>query len=307
MTRKYRILGAPFNRTSHRPTANNTVEPLRRCDGDDWYCLEEWIAVRTRNWQSDIEDIGDLHIDDNVASLLVAGEVDKGANHYMQQLRDAAYQCYANGQFPIIIGGDHSIALGSVQAALDYYQSDNNERVAVIWFDAHGDLNRQARGNLHGKPLAIMTNLNEKSSDWLPSSRAILKMEDLFHIGLRDLMLSEREVVERYETNFYDMETLDARGINAVIDELLLKLQEYDRFYISFDYDVLDGIEHRACATPNVGGMTLREALTAVHRLASDEKCVGFDIVEYLPELDDNGVGKHSVIKLIDAVWGFRR
>jgi arginase len=75
---------------------------------------------------------------------------------------------------------------------------------------------------------------------------------------------------------------------------------------LSFDYDALDGSIYRACATPNVGGLSAREAIHLVYSVASSPKFVGADFVEYMPELDDNGVSKELMIKLIDAVWGFR-
>ncbi len=108
------------------------------------------------------------------------------------------------------------------------------------------------------------------------------------------------------QANAKTLSLLDQIGMQGVLDQLMAKLEHFDRVYLSFDYDALDGSTFRACATPNVGGLSAREAVHLVHTLAANPKFVGADFVEYLPELDPQSVSKELMVKLIDAVWGVR-
>ncbi|KLV10018.1 arginase [Photobacterium ganghwense] len=299
------IIGAPFNQLGFVPTDNNTVQPLREPDERCWLGLTEWIAVRNQRWGGDIRDMGDVLPDARVRQHLHDGKKEQALAAYCQLLHPQVLATYQQGRVPIILGGDHSITVGTLQATLDYFQP-RNESVAVVWIDAHADCNDSPASNLHGKPLAML--MGEYCyNGWQVASDSLLKPESVYYVGVRDLMPNEAALLERHGITNYNMEYIDRHGFRQMLSTLVEQLEiHYDRFFVSFDYDSLDGAIYRACATPNVGGLTAREALTLVHTLAAHPKFVGMDLVEYLPEKDDNGVSKELMIKLIDAVWGFR-
>ncbi|OLQ92139.1 arginase [Vibrio panuliri] len=306
MARRYDIIGAPFNQLGFFNTTENTVEGLRRMDERTWVGLSDWIHARNSRWRSEIRDVGDVIPNNKVIDFIAQKRNEEALAEYSNQLKSKVLHSYQSGRFPITIGGDHSISVGTLLATLDFYQNQRNERVAIVWVDAHADCNSSLESNLHGKPLAMLTN-EYCHNGWSVPEELALSSEQIFYIGVRDYMPSEYEFIQRGGVTNYDMPHLDTVGMQSVLTELLDEVdRRFDRVYLSFDYDVLDGSIFRSCATPSVGGISAREAIHLVHTIASSPKFVGADFVEYLPELDSTGVSKELMVKLIDAVWGFR-
>ncbi|WP_434362537.1 arginase family protein [Parasalinivibrio latis] len=306
MKRSFDVIGAPFNQLGFVTTNDNTVDALRRVDGNSWNALSEWMEIRNQRWGSDITDLGDVQPDDVVLNLIEAGQKEQALIEYSARLKEKVISSFENHRTPIVIGGDHVISVGTVQAALDYYQRQRGEKTAVIWIDAHADCNNSQQSNLHGKPLALLMD-RYSHNGWEVEQGLELEPGDIYYLGVRDLMLNEAALIKDLGIKNYSMDIIDDRGLRNVMDELLSILESrYDRFFVSFDYDCLDGALFRSCATPNVGGFSARETLMMIGKLAAHNKFVGIDFVEYLPELDNNGVSKELMIKLIDAVWGFR-
>ncbi len=306
MTRSYDIIGAPFNQLGCVTTTQNTVDGLRQMDERTWIGLTDWMGVRVSRWGARICDLGDVQPNNKVKTCIESAKKESALAEYSEQLKSKVLSSYRSGNTPITIGGDHSIAVGTLLATLEHYQQNKNEKVAIVWIDAHADCNSTLDSNLHGKPLAMLTN-EYSHNGWSIEPEVTLSPDSIFYIGVRDLMPSEYEFIKRTGIANFGMTHLDTVGIQAVLIELMEKIDsQFDRVYLSFDYDVLDGSVYRACATPNVGGLSAREALHIVHTIASSPKFVGADFVEYMPELDTNGVSKELMVKLIDAVWGFR-
>ncbi|MDO6686429.1 MULTISPECIES: arginase family protein [unclassified Agarivorans] len=306
MTKRFDIIGAPFNHLGCVITKQNTVNGLRQAGQNTWVGLSNWIDVRNSRWDADIKDCGDVSPSSEVMGLLEAEQKVSALADYGDALCAAVLNSFYQGRIPITIGGDHSIAVGTLQAVMTFYQKQRDKKVAVIWVDAHADCNDKLDGNLHGKPLAM---LMDKYPDkvWDIDPERVLKPQDIYYIGVRDVMPNEQRLISELGIRHYGMPSIDSLGINGVISSLMTELNDnYDHIYLSFDYDALDGSIYRACATPNVGGLSAREAIHLVYSVASSPKFIGADFVEYMPELDDNGVSKELMIKLIDAVWGFR-
>lgn len=306
MAKAFDVIGAPFNLLGCRPTKQNTVNGLRHNDQNGDVGLSEWIEVRNSRWGANIVDRGDIALCTTITDLIATNKQAQGLSSYTEQLKQQVLASYDKGRIPITIGGDHSIAVGSVQAALDHYQMRQGKRVALIWIDAHADCNDSSVGNLHGKPVTmLMGNAHEKLESREP--KALLKPNDLYYAAVRDLMPNEDAIIKQHSIINYDMAAIESHGINHVLNQLIKIIDsEYDHFYVSFDYDALDGSIFRACGTPNVGGLSAREAIHLIYGLANHDKFVGIDFVEYMPELDDQGISKQLMLKLIDAVWGYR-
>ncbi|WP_260258383.1 arginase family protein [Vibrio intestinalis] len=305
MKRGFDLIGAPFNQLGILPTKQNTVDGLRRLNETSWIGLSDWLDVRTTRWQADIIDHGDINSDSKVQVLIDQGLKEQALAEYSRALHAKVLASYQAGRTPITIGGDHSIAVGTVQATLDYFQKAQGKRVAIIWVDAHADCNDSLASNLHGKPLALLMD-QYAHNGWQVEPELVLNPTDVYYVGVRDLMLNEHELMNKHGMVNFDMNTVERIGIEGVLEQLVSIIDErYDAVYVSFDYDALDGTHFRACGTPNVGGLSAREALHLVYGLAQHEKFVGIDFVEYLPELDSEEISKELMIKLIDAVWGF--
>ncbi|SKC31049.1 Arginase [Photobacterium piscicola] len=306
MKKGFDIIGAPFNQLGCVTTDKNTVDGLREMDEGSWVGLTDWIQVRTQRWASDIIDIGDVAVTSDVKHFIDHGDKDNALLNYTNSLKSTLLKSYQNNRIPITIGGDHSIAVGTLQATMEFFQKGKGKKVAVVWVDAHADINNSLDSNLHGKPLALLMN-QYPYNEWNMPADIAINPQDVYYIGIRDVMRNEFDLINELNITNYDMAFIEEHGFNNVIKSLMTTLeQDYDHIYLSFDYDALDGCIFRACATPNVGGLTAREALRLVYMLASSPKFIGADFVEYMPELDDNGISKELMVKLIDAVWGFR-
>ncbi|EIT7026889.1 arginase family protein [Vibrio vulnificus] len=301
------MIGAPFNQLGCYVTNQNPVEQFRQLDEKTGQGLSQWMAIRNNRWDADINDCGDVAVSSDVLSMLASGKKGQALALYSNELQQRLIESYQQGRVPITIGGDHSIAVSTVQATLNFYQHQQEKRVAVIWVDAHADCNNQLASNLHGKPIALLMN-QYPHNGWRIEISSTLSPSDVYLIGVRDVMPAEQQLMTQWQISHYSMDMIEQKGIHTIIDTLLTHLdRHYDHIYLSFDYDVLDGAQFRACATPNVGGLSAREALSLVRAVAAHPKFVGADFVEYLPELDESGVSKELMIKLIDSVWGFRQ
>ncbi|MCW8330260.1 arginase family protein [Photobacterium sp. SDRW27] len=306
MVRKFRIVGAPYNHSALVTTKQNTVQALRENDDDAWNGLSDWMDVRNGRWGADIQDLGDVELSGDIQALLERGEKVRALQTYCMALENQLLDVYQSGSVPITIGGDHSIAIATISAALKHYQVNRKEKVAVVWVDAHADCNDSIESNLHGKPLAMLMNRCEHQ-EWQHDPTVNLKPQDIYYVAIRDLMLNEANLIAKNKITCYDMAAIDELGFRQVLTQLMANLDaDYDRIYVSFDYDCLDGSVFRACATPNVGGLSARETLMLVSKLSTSDKFIGIDFVEYLPELDPSRVSKELMVKLIDAVWGYR-
>lgn len=282
------VIGAPLNRFGPVCSGDNPAQALRGAEGG----LDEWMAIRRQRWGADIRDCGDVEPCAEVCKYLGAGDKLAALDAYSAQLKAALLDSFSQGRRPITIGGDHAIAVGSLQAVLQHFQVERGEKVAVVWVDAHADCNDDQEGNLHGKPLAMLMNRWPK---WQ------IAPEQLFYVGVRDIGPNELATI-----SWLTMSQIEEQGIAVATQGLLQKLeQDFDHIYLSFDYDALDGAVFRACATPDIGGLSAREALYMVSKLAASEKFIGAEFVEYLPERDVNGVSHELMVKLIDTAMGF--
>lgn len=306
MKRHFDIIGAPFNQLGFVTTQENTVDGLRKTDQMSCIGLTDWMQIRNGRWDADIIDRGDVEVSDEINALIYSGNKDEVLRVYSHHLKTKVLESYTNNRLPITIGGDHSIAVGTIQAVLSHYQKEKGKKIAIVWVDAHADCNNTLDSNLHGKPLALLMN-QYLHNGWSISCDIALNPQNVFYVAIRDLMQCEYQLINKLNMTSFDMMSIEQQGFNVIVQTLMDKLEsEYDGIYLSFDYDALDGSIFRACATPNVGGLTARESLHLVYSIASSDKFIGAEFVEYMPERDKTGVSKELMVKLVDAVWGFK-
>lgn len=212
-----------------------------------------------------------------------------------QKLSEKVDQVMKEGRFPLVIGGDHSLALGSIKGVLK-----NVPKLGIIWFDAHGDINTDQTtpsGNIHGMPVASLLGLGHEDLYRVGGQEYKIDKKNFVFIGSRDLDAGERAAIKSLGMHVYTMHEIDNLGIKKVMEEAIkIASDGTDGIHVSFDMDVLDPEVAPGTGTKVKGGMGYREAHFSLELIAKSEKLVSVDFVEVNPLLDiENLTGKTSV------------
>lgn len=189
------------------------------------------------------------------------------------------------GHLPLSMGGDHAVAMATVAAAV----KGPAECDAVIWIDAHADLNTpesSPSGNVHGMPMAQLLGLGTLGGDVIWGGGAVLSPEQIVYIGLRNVDPFERSMIADLGIKAFSMTDIDRLGMARVIDEAFEHLGDFSRWHVSLDADALDPQIAPGVGTPVAGGLTFREAHLLMESLAAASKVESVDLVEVNPILD---------------------
>ncbi|MBE7554102.1 MAG: arginase [Anaerolineales bacterium] len=220
------------------------------------------------------------------------------AGEAMYQAGQAAIEA---GHLPLFLGGDHSIAVGTLGGVT------HTGPAGLIWIDAHGDFNTpesSPSGNLHGMPLAALLGLGAADLVNLGRPGPKLQPSEVVLIGVRDLDSQEKVLLKESQVRVYTMREIDERGIAAVAGEALERLSHLPRLHVSLDMDSLDPREAPGVGTPVPGGLTSREAHLLMEIIA-DCACVGsIDVVEINPILDERNQTAKIAVELIASLLG---
>lgn len=221
-----------------------------------------------------------------------------------ESLSKATSEIVEKGNFPLTLGGDHSIAVGSISGISQHY-----ENLGVIWYDAHGDLNvpeESPSGNVHGMPLRILAgdgpdelvNIN----DFTPK----VKPENIVLIGMRDLDEGERKYIKDKNIKTFTMADIDRFGIQEVIERSLeyLKSRNIDGLHFSLDVDALDPAETPGTGTRVMGGLSYRESHFALELLNESKLVTSMDIVEVNPLIDNSNHTAEQAVALLGTFFG---
>ncbi len=210
-----------------------------------------------------------------------------------------------DGVVPLIIGGDHSLGIGTLAGlALD------NRSFGLIWFDTHGDYNSldtTASGNIHGMPLAVANGVGAPELTSIGGIRKKLREENTVIIGARDMDPQEKEQLRQTKITVFTMRDIDQIGMTEVVTQSIkIASQGTDGVHVSFDMDVIDPEEAPGVGTPVPGGVTYREAHLAMELLA-DSGCISsMDFVEVNPILDHQNKTAKLAVGLICSAFGER-
>jgi arginase len=211
----------------------------------------------------------------------------------------------AGGAFPLVLGGDHSVSIGSLAALSAHYSN-----LGVIWFDAHADLNTEERslsGNMHGMSVAAALGHSAFNLSHIPGAGPFVDPSNLVYIGLRDLDVYEQEQIRALGIKSFTMHDIDRIGIQQVVEQALAVVGEgTDGIHISFDMDCLDPREAPGVGTPVPGGLNYREAHFALELLASTNRVTSMDLVEVNPLFDQNRHTARLGVELIASMLGKR-
>ncbi|MCG7339953.1 arginase [Staphylococcus sp. ACRSN] len=209
----------------------------------------------------------------------------------------------SENHFPLILGGDHSIAIGSISGVSQHY---NN--LGIIWYDAHGDLNvpeESPSGNIHGMPLRILAGDGDPSLVEIGGDNPKVKAENIVLIGMRDLDIGEKKYIKENNIKTFTMADVDRIGINQVIEESLSYLKDKtDGIHLSLDVDGLDPVETPGTGTRVLGGLTYRESHFALELLHSSNLITSMDVVEVNPLIDQNNHTAEQAVSLVGSFFG---
>jgi arginase len=213
----------------------------------------------------------------------------------------------ADGDFPLILGGDHSVAVGTV-AGLAHTFRAREEHIGVLWIDAHSDMNTpetSPSGNIHGMPLACCLGRGPKELTHIFGYGPKLRSRDVVLIGLRDVDITERSLVRNSGVTAFTMRDVDERGLRSVMSEALSIVTDRTAgFHLSFDMDVLDPDEAPGVGTPVRGGITYREAHLAMEIICDCDRMLSMEVVEVNPVLDVANRTALLAVELITSVMG---
>jgi arginase len=222
-----------------------------------------------------------------------------------EQLAERVAESFSAGNFPLTLGGDHSISLGSIHGAA------RAKKLGVIWMDAHGDFNTPdttPSGNIHGMPLAALAGFGDARLAHLggATTRAV-DPKNIALLGVRDLDAGERELLRASGATVLAMEQIDREGIYSIINRALqVASRDTDGIYLSLDLDALDPVYVPGVGTPVQGGLTYREAHTACELIAESGKLVALDLVEVNPILDERNRTALLAVELALSALGKR-
>ncbi len=214
-----------------------------------------------------------------------------------------------NGEMPIILGGDHAIAIPTFSAISSYYREQGTE-IGLIWFDAHADINTpetSPSGNIHGMPLATILGHGQQELVNLCGYSPKLNSKFLAHIGARDIDEGERANIERLglRNNFFTMSDIDRRGMAAcVADAIAIASEAPGGYAVTFDVDMIDPRFAPGSGTLVRGGTTYREAHLALEMIAEHGGMRSFEIVEVNPLLDQSNITVELACELILSALG---
>jgi len=210
-------------------------------------------------------------------------------------------------QFPLIIGGDHSIAIGSFAGVASYYKK-KNETLGLIWFDAHADINTpetSPTGNIHGMPLAALLGYGAPELTNVVGFAPKLDPKLCVHVGARDIDAGERELIRKLGIRFFTMREIDERGMKECMDDAIKIASRASGGYgVTFDVDVLDPGDAPGSGTLVRGGLTYREAHLAMEKIAEAGGMRSLEIVEINTALDVNNKTAELGVELILSALG---
>ena len=211
------------------------------------------------------------------------------------------------GGFPVVVGGDHSMAIGTVTGVASHFRK-RDQRFGMLWIDAHADMNTHETspsGNIHGMPLSALVGHGHPDLVGLGGFSPKIQPENVVLIGIRSVDEDEREVVLRSGVNCFEMMKIDARGIGAVVIEALqLALEGVDGLHVSFDVDGVDPEYAPGVGTPVTGGLNYREAHLLMEAAADSGRLASVEMAELNPILDTRNQTGEFVCEMIVSALG---
>ncbi len=304
--RKIGIVGIPLGYGAGRKGSELGATALRSAE-----IRGNLLAGHIRELGYEVKDYGDAEI---IKPSYIAGNRENPK--YLQEMlasceniSNAVKEILQDEAFPVILGGDHSIAAGTFSAISSFFRAQKKE-IGLIWFDAHADINTQktsSSGNLHGMPLAAILGYGEPSLVNLEGFSPKVNPKFCAHIGARDLDLGEKRIIRELgmRGNFFTMSEIDRHGMVACVEDAIkIASQASGGYAVTFDVDMIDPRFAPGSGTLVRGGTTYREAHLALEIIADHGGMRSFEIVEVNPMLDESNITVELAGELILSALG---
>jgi arginase len=219
---------------------------------------------------------------------------------------DAVSTDLAMGHVPLLMGGDHCLAIGSISAVARQCRQEH-KNLRVIWLDAHTDVNTEAispSGNIHGMPVACLLGFGPAELVGWSGERAALSADNLDFIGIRSVDAEEKQAIRKLGLQVFDMRHLDEHGMRNTMTEVLQDVDEDTHLHVSFDLDCLDPMEAPGVGTGVRGGPTYREMQLCMEMIADTGRLASLDVVEINPALDVRNRTAELAVEFIQSLFG---
>ncbi len=299
-TRRIRVLGVPLDMGASRRGVD--MGPS---------------AVRVAGLEARLEALGHRVVDGGNIRVEIAETQAAGSNNarYLKQIAetcqrtgDAVIKTLEEGMTPLVLGGDHSLAAGSISGVAEFYRRQG-QKVGLLWIDAHSDINTpetSPSGNVHGMPLAALLGLGPEPLGNLYGFSPKVSAENTVLIGVRDIDAAERENIRRAGMGeVYTMRDIDERGMRTVMEEALRAAGRGTAgYHVSLDMDWIDPEDAPGVGTPVRGGATYREAHLAMEILADHGRLLSFEVVEVNPVIDEHNRTADLAVELACSAFG---
>jgi arginase len=283
MAQKIRIIGVPMDLGASRRGVDMGPSALRVAG----------LQARIKQLGHQVEDIGNI-------SVKQPEEMSYGEKRakYLAEIADACKDLAGiveksldESMLPVVLGGDHSIAAGSLSGVASYFKK-KEKKVGLIWLDAHGDINTpesSPSGNVHGMPLAAAMGYGATELVELQGFKPKVEPQNISLVGIRDLDSQEKKLAKKSGVHVFTMRDIDERGMREVMsDALKYAMDDTDGISVSLDMDFVDPSDAPGVGTPVRGGVTYREAHLAMEMLADTEAMVSLEVVEINPVIDEH-------------------
>jgi arginase len=223
-----------------------------------------------------------------------------------QTVHDAVLAALQDGHLPLLLGGDHCLAIGSISAVARHCRN-TGKRLRVLWLDAHADFNTQAltpSGNLHGMPVACLCGHGPDGLTGLAGQRPAIDPAWVRQIGIRSVDEGEKRLVQQVGLEVFDMRFIDEHGMRAAMAQALAGLEPDTHLHVSFDVDFLDPDIAPGVATTVRGGPTYREAQLCMEMIADTGRLASLDVMELNPAFDVRNRTAELAVDLIASLFG---
>jgi arginase len=294
MAEKIRIIGVPMDLGASRRGVDMGPSALRVAG----------LQARLKQLGHHVEDIGNINVkqpeemhygDKKAKYLSEISETCKG-------LAEMVQKTLGEGLMPLVLGGDHSIAMGSMSGVAAHFRAES-KRVGYVWLDAHGDMNTpdsSPSGNVHGMPLAAVMGFGPPEMTETFGFKPKVEPRNVSLVGIRDLDTRERRLIKEAGVHVFTMRDIDERGMRDVMSEALrFATDDTNGIAVSLDMDFVDPSDAPGVGTPVRGGVTYREAHLALEMIADSKSMVAFELVEINPVLDSHNTTATLGVELV--------
>jgi arginase len=269
------------------------------------------LNARVASLGYEVEDWGNIPVEqkeawpEGAANAKYLAQIATACHALAQRVEDALTRRH----LPLVLGGDHSVAVGTVSGVSRYFRQ-RGEKAGLIWLDAHADMNTpdsSPSGNIHGMPLACIVGDGPPELTGIAGFRPILDPHNVVIVGLRDVDQTEKPHVRDSGIRAFTMRDIDERGLRAVMDEAIQIASDGTAgIHVSLDMDFCDPVHAPGVGTPVRGGATYREAHLAMEMICDSRRMVSLEVVEVNPVIDERNRTAEFAVELVTSGLGKR-